>query len=459
MQRLPTRMQVIVAAVLMAGACVVGFEQTIADLHPVLFVLGCVFLIGSLWKLALIPLSRRAPRPFDEPDTWPRYTVVAALCDEAEVVPQLIERLGRIDYPAQHLEGFLVLEAHDLETIDAAERTPRPDWLRILVVPPGAPQTKPRALNHALSHATGDYLAVYDAEDDPDPLQLREAAARFGQDHSGFVACLQAPLRIRRVATCRPGSPFLDRQFASEYAALFEVTLPAMARLGLPYPLGGTSNHFRVSVLREVGGWDAWNVTEDADLGFRLWRHGFRQDTLSRPTYECPPGGFQHWLPQRTRWLKGYMQTWGVHTRDLRALGWRGVFALTVTVGQAIATALASGPSIAWLAATLMMIGLPGSTPLPPPFATAVFALGVSSAWLTCAVGAARARISYGPADMLAGVGYWFLLSLAFGHALYRLVRQPHAWDKTQHVPDTVVIGVFAAAAPEPEADAGRRAA
>ena len=127
---------------------------------------------------------------------------------------------------------------------------------------------------------------------------MREAAAAFAADRMGRLACLQAPLRIRPRSESAP--TFLERQFAAEYAALFETTLPGMCRLGLPFPLGGTSNHFRVDVLRAVGGWDVWNVTEDADLGFRLWRRGWRLGVISRPTWETPPGAFQHWLPQRT---------------------------------------------------------------------------------------------------------------------------------------------------------------
>ena len=236
--------------------------------------------------------------------------MLAALHDEAAVTGQLIERLARIDYPADRLQGLLLLEAHDHATIAAALGARRPPWLDILLIPAGAPQTKPRALNCGLALATGDLLAVYDAEDEPHPLQLREAAARFAADAAGGLACLQAPLRIRQGPAA-----FLDRQFAAEYASLFESTLPGMARLGLPFPLGGSSNHFRVDALRAVGGWDAWNVTEDADLGFRLWEDGWRAGVIRHPTIESAPGGLDNWLPQRARWLKGYMQTWGVHTR------------------------------------------------------------------------------------------------------------------------------------------------
>ncbi|HYC98442.1 glycosyltransferase family 2 protein [Brevundimonas sp.] len=260
------------------------------------------FLTVSLWRMLLVVMSATpaGPRPDAGPGDLPPYTVLVALHDETEVVEQLVGRLARIDYPPDRLQGLLILEAHDHQTIAAALAARRPAWLDVFIAPPGAPGTKPRALNCALPHVTGALLTVYDAEDEPDPLQLREAAARFAGDAGGRLACLQAPLRIRPGRRGPDGSPFLDRQFAAEYASLFETALPGMARLGLPFPLGGTSNHFRVDVLRAVGGWDAFNVTEDADLGFRLWSHGWRLGVITRPTWETPPGGLADWLPQRT---------------------------------------------------------------------------------------------------------------------------------------------------------------
>lgn len=392
---------------------------------------ACVFLAVGVWRVLLILVSMvRLPEP-GIPEAWPRYTILAALHDEADVVGQLIERLSRIDYPPNRLEGLLVLEAHDHETIDAARGASRPDWLDILVTPPGKPQTKPRALNYALARAGGELLTVYDAEDAPDPGQLREAAARFAADRTGRLACLQAPLRIR------PAPGFIARQFGAEYASLFETVLPGMARLGLPFPLGGTSNHFRVDLLREVGGWDAWNVTEDADLGFRLWSQGWRLGVLSRPTWEAPPGGVPLWLPQRTRWLKGYLQTWGVHTRQPWRLGLRGALALSMTLGAGLASAAIHGLSLAWVAVTVLVPLVAGLPPQTPLLALSVLVLGAASAWLSCAIGARRAGVPYGPVDMITAPAYWALLSVAFAHAAWRLVREPFAWDKTPHRRDT----------------------
>ncbi len=395
------------------------------------------FLSLAVWRLYLLWSSRRRPSPDLSPmrstpsDSWPRYTVVAALYQETAILPQLIQRLSEIDYPHDRLEGFLALEAHDVATIEAAQNLARPSWLEVLIVPPGAPKTKPRALNHALSRCSGDFITIYDAEDDPDPLQLQEAAARFIREGES-LACLQAPLRIRRRGKASP-SPFLDRQFAAEYAALFEVTLPAMSRLGLPFPLGGTSNHFRVPALRALGGWDAWNVTEDADLGFRVWRAGYRLGVIDRPTYEPPPGPLHLWLPQRTRWLKGYLQTLAVHTRYAGGMGWRGWTALAATVGVGVTSAAIHAVCVAWIFCLALTSVVAGRLPAFSPQGTAVLVAGVIAAWLLKHRGTRRAGGAYGLGDMLASLVYWCLLSLAFVHAAIRLVFEPHHWDKTPH--------------------------
>lgn len=387
------------------------------------------FLITAGWR-ALLLLATVRPAPCPRPTkALPRYTILVALFQEAEVVGQLVERLARIDYSQDRLEGFLLLEACDHETRAAIDELPLPPWLKVLVVPAGKPQTKPRALNVGLAAATGELLTVYDAEDDPDPLQLQEAAAAF--EDLPKVWALQAPLRIR--SPLLSDSIFLDRQFAIEYASLFEVTLPGLARLGLPFPLGGTSNHFRVAALRAIGGWDAHNVTEDADIGFRIWRAGGRLDVLTRPTHEPPPGDLQHWLPQRTRWLKGFMQTWGVHTRDLGGLGWRGGAALAMTLGTAIASAAVHAPSLAWLLANLLIAMAADLPPETPVFAVSVLGIGALAAWVSAAIGCRRAGMDYTLTDLVSAPAYWSLLSLAFVHAVWRLVSEPFAWDKTAH--------------------------
>lgn len=435
--------QSVVWATLALGLCAaLSYVPEIAGVILILLV-QIAFVLCAVWRIVLAIASRGGGTPFapsQSSQDLPRYTILVALLDEAEVVPQLVERLAAIDYPADRLDGFLVLEAHDHATIAAAKSCDRPGWLRILIAPAAHPRTKPRALNYGLANASGEFVTVYDAEDDPDPFQLQEAAARFRADTAGRLWTLQAPLRIRT----RDGSesPFLDRQFAVEYASLFEVTLPAMTRLGLPFPLGGTSNHFRVDALRAIGGWDAYNVTEDADLGFRIWRAGGGLGVLTRPTYEAPPGAILDWLPQRTRWLKGFMQTWGVHTRDVRGLGWRGGIAITITLGASLAAAAVHAASLAWVASSLAIALAAQLPPDTPQFSLGVLLFGTVAAWLNGLLGARRASISYTAGDMLMSPAYWSLLTLGFFHALWRLAVDPHAWDKTRHRPDSCAAAV-----------------
>jgi cellulose synthase/poly-beta-1,6-N-acetylglucosamine synthase-like glycosyltransferase len=425
----------------LASALAVGLHLAPDAVATALIVGAAIVFLGlAVWRLALVLASEKRDAAVADVQIWPRYTILAALYDETEVLEQLVERLAQIDYPADRLQGLLVLEAHDHDTIQAALDMPRPEWLQVFIAPPGEPHTKPRALNCVLPHVTGDLLTVYDAEDDPDPLQLKEAASRFATDNTGKLVCLQAPLRIRRKHKGPGDAPFLDRQFAAEYAALFETILPGMARLGLPFPLGGTSNHFRVDVLRAVGGWDAFNVTEDADLGFRLWRKGWGLGVITRPTWETPPGNIRSWLPQRTRWLKGYMQTWGTHTRCVWELGPRGVFALVATLGAGLASAILQGPALAWFAVTLAVAAMAGLPPLTPALALSVLGIGTASAWLSCLIGTRRAGVPYTVFDMLAAPLYWSLLSLALVHAVWRLIREPFAWDKTAHRPDVPAV-------------------
>jgi cellulose synthase/poly-beta-1,6-N-acetylglucosamine synthase-like glycosyltransferase len=299
----PTRLQHAAAAIL-AGTCIL-----LATVNPSLAfsiahaLLLAVFAFAAVWRCIAIAIARPPPRVRKLPAAeLPPYTIIVPLYREAEMAQGLVAALSAVDYPKDRLQVLIVLEADDRDTLTAMRRIRAAEEFQVLIAPPGSPKTKPRACTLALAVATGDIVVVYDAEDRPHPLQLQEAAARFARG-GGDLVCLQAPLRICGAVR------FLRRQFALEYAAQFEVILPALARLGLAFPLGGTSNHFRTAELRAVGGWDAWNVTEDADLGFRLAAQGWRTGMLRTPTWESAPGRLKDWTPQRARWVKGYMQT------------------------------------------------------------------------------------------------------------------------------------------------------
>lgn len=303
----------VIAGVVLAGLIIGGFavlpDATIAALTalialPFLCVtaLRLVALrqaLGSRKKkvYTAVPRSQRVPDRL-----LPVYSVLVPLFREASVLPGLVQSLQALDYPPAKLEIFLILEADDTATQAAVLSQALPGNFRSLIVPDRGPRTKPKALNYALQFARGDFVVVYDAEDRPQPGQLRRAWDVFRQSPPG-LACLQAQLNIYN-----PGRSWFTRQFTIEYSALFDAILPALESLRLPVPLGGTSNHFPRDLLIGLGGWDPYNVTEDADLGIRIARAGYHTGVLASTTWEEAPPVFGVWLKQRTRWLKGWMQ-------------------------------------------------------------------------------------------------------------------------------------------------------
>ncbi|MFW5846101.1 MAG: glycosyltransferase family 2 protein, partial [Planctomycetota bacterium] len=244
------------------------------------------------------------------PEQLPVYTVLIPLYREARIAEQIVTHLRSLDYPEEHLDVKILLEADDAETRTAFETIPDlPDWIELLVVPDVQPKTKPRACNHGLARARGEFLVIYDAEDLPDRDQLRKAVAAFAEQ-PGAVVCLQAHLAFHNHR-----QNLLTQLFAQEYNAWFQHYLPGLCRFGSPIPLGGTSNHFRTGDLREAGGWDPYNVTEDCDLGLRLAMAGKQVGILDSTTWEEANSRVGNWIRQRSRWFKGYMQTFIVWLR------------------------------------------------------------------------------------------------------------------------------------------------
>ncbi|NRA38336.1 MAG: glycosyltransferase [Planctomycetes bacterium] len=236
-----------------------------------------------------------------EPDQWPMYTILAPLYKEKNVANNIVAALKNLDYPSESLDVKLLLEADDQETFDALKAANVPDWMEIIVVPDAQPRTKPRACNHGLKSAKGDFLVIFDAEDRPEPDQLKKAVMRFNELDDNVV-CIQASLIYHNWR-----QNLLTRLFALEYNLWFLRYQPGLVRLGGPLPLGGTSNHFKIDALKKVGGWDPYNVTEDCDLGVRLDVNKYKCDLLDSITWEEANSQIGNWLRQRSRWLKGYM--------------------------------------------------------------------------------------------------------------------------------------------------------
>jgi hypothetical protein len=366
----------------------------------------------------------------------PVYTLLVPLHREARVVPRLLPALCALDYPVEKLDLKLLLEASDRETIAAVERHPLAQRFDVVVVPRVGPLTKPKALDVGLALARGELVTIYDAEDRPEPDQLRRAAETFAAGGPA-LACVQA-----RLATDHAGDTWVTAMFALEYAMLFDALLPWLARHRLPFLLGGTSNHFRKAALLAVGGWDAWNVTEDADLAVRLARRGFAATVIASTTFEEAPLEVAAWLKQRSRWYKGWLQTVLVHARDpaglVRGAGTEGAVALALQLVGALVTVVAY--PVSWVLVTgyatgALPFGSDGSFGDDLWLALVLTAFcGGQAAMVLLAVAALRMRPSaIRPTALIWLPVYWWLHALALALAVVDLVRRPHFWAKTEH--------------------------
>ena len=406
---------------------------------PLLALANLGFLAMTAFRLAalVVPARLTLPEGIARADdrTLPTYTVIVPLHREAQMVRRLLAALSALDYPVAKLDIKIVIEADDHATRAALAAAPLPARFEVIVSPPGLPRTKPRALNVTLPLARGDLLVVFDAEDVPDPGQLRDAAAVFARS-SPLTACLQG-----RLVVDNRGDGWLPRLFALEYAALFDVLGPALAAWRLPYPLGGTSTHFRIAPLRALHGWDSWNVTEDADLGLRLAMAGYHVGDLPSSTYEEGLRAVRPFLRQRSRWMKGFMQTAIVHVRRpamaWRALGPLGCLGAASVILGTVTSALAYPVLTLWaLLTAAWTLAHPAASlaqNLPTALGVVLVGAGIAAMILPAALGAGRR-------------GWWRLVPLALLMPLYYalvsvgawlgfidLLRAPSYWAKTEH--------------------------
>ncbi len=426
---------------LAALACIGLLIATILWLSPLLLfggllVLALLSLVASAGlKLAAGIAALRAPPPGPVPTLLhlPQVSVIVALYGESDIAPRLIRRLSRLDYPHGLLEVVLAVEAEDHPTRAALAATALPPWMRVIAVPAGRVKTKPRALNLALDHCRGTIIGIYDAEDAPDPDQIRKVVDRFHTCGSE-VACLQGVLDYYN-----PRTNWLSRCFTIEYATWFRLILPGIARLGLAVPLGGTTLFFRRSVIEELGGWDAHNVTEDADLGIRLYRHGYRTELIDTVTGEEANCRVLPWIRQRSRWIKGYMMTWAVHMRR-PALLWRQLgprqFAgfQVMFLGSILQSLLAPLLWSFWLLP--FGVAHPLAAAMGPAVLHAMIALFLLSEIVNIALGVIALRRSghrLSPLWVPSLHLYFPLAVLAAYKGLWEMLARPFYWDKTRH--------------------------
>jgi cellulose synthase/poly-beta-1,6-N-acetylglucosamine synthase-like glycosyltransferase len=325
-----------------------------------------------------------------------------------------------------------VLERDDVRTRAALAALRLGSRYHLVTAPPTGPRTKPKALNAALAFARGRFVAVYDAEDRPEPDQLRRALAAF-RAGGAQLACVQARLTIDNTA-----DSWLTRLFTAEYAGLYDVFLPGLARHWLPLPLGGSSNHFDATALREAGAWDPYNVTEDADLGMRLARLGYRATVIHSTTYEEAPAKLRAWMKQRSRWMKGWLQTWFVHMRNpvrlWRELGPSGFLTFQLVIGGTVLSALVHPIFLALLGAQIAHGAVLAEQAMPfTTLYSGAFVTGYAASATLALMGLARRRLLANAWIVLLMPVHWLLLSAAAWYAVVMLVRAPHRWDKTEH--------------------------
>lgn len=367
------------------------------------------------------PKMRVAPKAFD----WPKYTVLVPLHNEAHVVKGLMRSLSKIDYPKDKLQILMICEADDHLTLAAVEQNMTAQF-DIISVLPSLPRTKPKAMNVAMQRASGNIVTIYDAEDRPHPQQLKQAALALHENKT--LGAVQAPLDYYN-----DNQNWLTRQFTIEYAALFHVMNPFYAKAGLPFPLGGTSNHMRRAALEDCGLWDPHNVTEDADLSFRLSAFGWAIGMIARGTREEAVSEFRNWTAQRERWLKGFMQSYAVHMRRPLYGPWQRGFTLQITLGLTLAAAFLHVPAIS----ILLMVGAVkiwaqtfGDINM---WFWATFIFGYSGAYASNFVGIYRAGQKRLWGDALLAPLYWVLMFPAALGALHQYITAPFHWNKTRH--------------------------
>jgi cellulose synthase/poly-beta-1,6-N-acetylglucosamine synthase-like glycosyltransferase len=429
----------LIGAVIVALASIVMFALSPLTGFVVLSVWAIITLAANTLLKAAAAIVGVFSRPTDadtlpiDPQELPIFTILIPLYKEKAIASQLLDRIKLIDYPRDKLDICLVMEIDDETTREALRQTTLPTWLRPILVPKGTLKTKPRAMNYALDFARGSLVGVYDAEDAPAPDQLRKAARHFA-NRGDKVACLQGVLDYYNAP-----ANWVTRCFTLEYAGWFRVGLPSLERLGLVVPLGGTTLFFRRNVLERIGAWDAHNVTEDADLGVRLARHGYRTELIATTTQEKANGRFWPWIKQRSRWLKGYAITYGVHMRDpgllYRELGARRFWGFQIlfagTLSQFVLAPVLwsfwvmpfgiAHPMATYLQGWVLIsvVGLFIISELTNMF---VFALGVTKAkkmWL----------IRWIPTMHF----YFPMAAVAAYKGFYELTCKPFYWDKTAH--------------------------
>jgi glycosyltransferase XagB len=438
-----------------------------------------LFKMGAWWASTRYRHPDYTIPDVTDPDL-PRYTVFVPMYQEAAMIAPMLRGLSELVYPRDKLRVMLLVEnrERDPDTRAAIDEADFADFIEVVEVPPVKPFGKQRALNYGAHRVLqskskkfrNGLCVVYDAEDRPEPTQLLKAAGAFRayQKIDPDVVCLQA-----RLAFSNQTSSWVSRLMWVEYAIHFEWVLPGLAHLGLVPPLGGTSNHFRFEPLirvgisrsrlprdaKWIGIWDMYNVTEDADLAGALALHGYKIAMLDSVTYEIATTTVPTLIGQRSRWLKGYIQTALIFTRKplrtIRHMGLRRWFVYELfLIGTPLSILLSA---LSWV---LTFVYFATRSPeVEKLFPAMLLYLGVlllvfgNFALFLQHVAAANKREGFSTVKymLLVLCGVWQMLTVvSLAKAVYELVNpaKRHFWDKTVHGHDLHTLDI--AAVPEP---------
>lgn len=364
----------------------------------------------------------------------PLYTILVPLYKEAAVAKQLVENLSSLNYPKERLQILLVCEEDDVFTIQAFKEINLPAYFNILIVPHSFPKTKPKACNYALKYAQGEYITIYDADDQPDVNQLIDVVNNFRILPPEYI-CIQAKLNYYNRK-----ENILTKLFAIEYYHWFEIMLPNLYKYGMIIPLGGTSNHFKTKELCKIGGWDSYNVTEDAELGFRIGIKNYKTYLIDSITLEEAPLTLKSWSIQRSRWIKGYLQTYLLYLKNIRV---KADFSIKQNIGFHFFVGLPMLsfmllPALAFIMAWSLKFG--GSLLINFEIIKLCKVLGMINLglmiFLPMIIAILVFKKSKWQAEIFSIINYpfyWFLHTISSYRAIYHLFKMTYYWDKTEH--------------------------
>lgn len=452
--RTVTRGQLITLAIMLAvivfGLCVNTYHTAVV----INVIIQLIYFVVSLVKFSIILRGARSYSQIRISDeevhavderVLPIYTILVPMYREGRVIRSLVANLDKLDYPKHKLDIRLLVEEDDAETLEVLQAMALPHHYAVIVVPHSQPKTKPKACNYGLIHARGEYVVIYDAEDRPDADQLKKVYLAY-QRAPEACCCIQAKLNY-----FNSEQNLLTRWFTQEYSMWFDLLLPGLMQLDIPIPLGGTSNHFKTQVLKELNAWDPYNVTEDADLGIRLYKAGFSTGIVNSRTWEEANSRVGNWIRQRSRWIKGYMQTWLVHMRNplrlWRQIGTRGMLGTQVVV---LATPLL--PLInPFLWAMIVLWYLTSNHDIPLMFPGPIYYIAAvelfvgnfifvfsNVAGVYWVVRELHSKEDFSLSFRLikhaiSAPLYWIMMSIASYKAAWQLITKPFYWEKTEH--------------------------